>query len=495
MQYFGRPVQPSEETIKIINEIPQILSKMKLSKITNSVDTPLCAEKITDANSTEFYAASSLRLPLHEKEKIFDQRAKQSLQEMKDNLIGPTGDTVLWTGIYIASQAHRYKVTKDQEAIRNLEPSLWAFHDLHKVTGNKSLVARRMLLQPDKKKALDKEWFRGGPGYEDYIWRGHISWDMYVGYLYGLSESWDVIQDQMLKAVLKEDMREIAFGFIKDGMAISGFDTYLSSDPDGCFSDHRKCGFLEVIAKNILHYFAVKAGNAQRALVLLQVASKITEDPRLKKAYQFLLETAWWRYARDYGLTRTENIIDAVVPIVNPFIDGVANTETLLDPVGSNLGHLMLYMLTQNETNNKIRSYYLKGFKEMTHEPVKNDGNSFWNLLLASQQGKNFRKSEVEDSIEGLYRFPLDSYENRKNSNNPRIPKYEGLNSGFFKSKDDTEWYSYEPLPIDIRPMHGFAWQNNAFRMDGEFEAASPGVPFLAAYWLARYKSFIDDKD
>jgi len=498
--YFGQKVKLTGNTVNEMNQIPEILSALGLYTSNKIADSRSCTERIFTTNETVFAASESLRKSLKEKEKIFDERAQQSIKRAGDNLVGDSGDTLLWTGIYIASQAHRYKVTGDQEAIRNMEPSLWALHDLHKVTGNKTLVARRMQKQPDKTKELPKEWFRGAAGYEDYIWRGHVSWDMYVGYLYGIAESWDIISDQKLKAALKEDLREIALGFIENGMAISGFDTYLSSDPDGCFIDHRQCGFLERLGKNVIHYFAVKTGNALRSLVLLQTASIVTEDAQIKKAYQSLLDHAWWIYAQKYGLTRSEKIIGHILVPANLLVDLIhgkevdVNLDTLLDPVGSNLGHLTHFILTRQEKNPKVKSIYLNGFKDVVHRSVKNDYNSFWNFQLASLQGKNYRASEVEDSLESLYRFPLDKYENRSNSANPDIPKYQGITGSFFKS-DSTPWYSYEPIPLDIRPMHGFAWQNNAYRLDGEFEEASPGVPFLAAYWLGRLSGFIGSED
>lgn len=498
--YFGQKVTMTKEVAQELNTIPETLSALGLYTANKIADHRLCAEKILDLNKSGFIAAESLRYSLKEKERIFNERARQSVQDAGDHLIGNSGDTLLWTGVYVASQAHRYKVTGDKQAIEQIEPSLRAFHDLHKVTGNKTLVARRMQLQPDQKAELPKEWFRGAAGYENYIWRGHVSWDMYVGYLYGIAESWDIIQDQSLKAALKEDVREIALGFIENGMAISGFDTYLSSDPDGCFIDHRQCGILERLGKNIIHYFAVKTGNALRALVMLQTASLITEDPEIKRNYDLLIKSAWWIYAQKFGLTRSEKVIGQFLTPANLLVDALKgqtvdiNLDTLLDPVGSNLGHLTHFILTSQEKDLKIKSIYLDGFYRMVHPAVKNDFNSFWNFLLASQQGKKFRVSEIEDAIESLYRFPLDKYEKRTNSDNRNIPKYPGITGGFFKSSD-IPWYSYEPLPLDIRPMHGFAWQNNAYRLDGEFEEASPGVPFLAAYWLGRKAGFISEKD
>jgi hypothetical protein len=100
----------------------------------------------------------------------------------------------------------------------------------------------------------------------------------------------------------------------------------------------------------------------------------------------------------------------------------------------------------------------------------------------------------IRDGIESLHRFPLDTYEERINSTNPSIPKYKALTGSPF-DENGWSWYSYEPLPVDIRPMHGFAWQNIAYRLDGNYERAAPGVPFLVAYWLGRYAGFIGPND
>ncbi len=262
---------------------------------------------------------------------------------------------MLWSGIYVASQAYRYQVTHEEEAIKNIEPTLWGFHDLHKVTGSKTLVARRMEPEPDRNKALPEGYYRGAKGYEDFKFRAHLSWDMYVGYLYGIGESWDVIRDEKLKAALKEDLREIALGFIEKGMAIDDFDTYLPSDPDACFSDHRKCSFFEKLAKNISHRWSVKAGNALRSLILFQVAGYVTQDPIILKAYQDLMDHAWWRYGRDFGLKNTEDkfINELMFGVARPiaqFLNGTdkqMSLDTLKDSVGPNLGHLTHYILVK----------------------------------------------------------------------------------------------------------------------------------------------------
>ncbi|MEK6578570.1 MAG: hypothetical protein AABZ55_05030, partial [Bdellovibrionota bacterium] len=166
--------------------------------------------------------------------------------------------------------------------------------------------------------------------------------------------------------------------------------------------------------------------------------------------------------------------------------------DTLKDSVGPNLGHLTHYILVKYEKDPKIRAEYLKGFMEQQHDPVKNDGNIFWNFLLASQLKTD--PATVQEWVDQFNDFPTDKYWERKNSDNPQIPKFKAFGSQFFKH-GEFNWFSYEPLPLNIRPMHGFAWQNQPYSLDGKLEDAAPGVPFLAAYWLGRLHGFISVAD
>jgi len=157
-------------------------------------------------------------------------------------------------------------------------------------------------------------------------------------------------------------------------------------------------------------------------------------------------------------------------------------------PVGTNLQHIAFYDLMRLETDPKIRQAYAEGYRD-AHAPVARHGNTFWNFLAVSQLGGD--AAGIADGVDSLKRFPLD-YGTRKNSDDPTIPKYKGLGNNFYRDKPHWEWFSVDPLPIERRPMHTFAWQQNAMVMDGSFNYKdAEGSAYLAAYWFGRSHGYI----
>ncbi len=94
-------------------------------------------------------------------------------------------DAAIWTGIYIASQAFRFSVTSEQQAMESLERSLAAIHDLRMITGKEGLIARGFLEGTDTS-VFDAEGHVGTGDYEGYVWRGDVSRDQYLGVFFGL---------------------------------------------------------------------------------------------------------------------------------------------------------------------------------------------------------------------------------------------------------------------------------------------------------------------
>lgn len=425
------------------------------------------------------------------KTEVFEKRSDDHMTPM--GLLGPSADSAIWTGAYVAAEAYRYAATQDPDALRRMEKSLRALHALHEATGVPGLIARDIVPKNPATGKEDKMHEAHGK-YEGYLWKGHLSFDQYLGYLYGISEAWPHIQDQELKALIKEDVRQIGLHFIEHDGKIQALDTYLDSSPRYYYQDLwpkwlRWLSWVRYLLPN-------RGGNSMHGLHIMKVAAYVTQDPKILEYYRReLVEKKGYVKIVESGTSGgTERSVRRWLWLINILtklrygFDVQATPDSLRAGVGMNLGHIALYNLSRLEEDPEIRRSYLKALQG-THEPVARHSNTYWNFLAASQTGGD--PHAVSEGIDSLEKFPLEGGV-INNSEDPSIPKYKGLQSTFFKSNQGWQWYAYEPLPFKKRPMHSFAWQQNAMRMDGDYEPGEAGgADYLAAYWLGRRYGFI----
>lgn len=116
------------------------------------------------------------------------------------------GDSSLWTGMYVASQAMRYAVTKDSEALQNLKLSLKGLMTLIDVTGDRKEFARTVDIWPEDQPVPDG-WQRGSGNLKHLMWLPYGNNDMVKGVLHGAiwaakvvprseTEIWDLLRQK-----------------------------------------------------------------------------------------------------------------------------------------------------------------------------------------------------------------------------------------------------------------------------------------------------------
>lgn len=94
------------------------------------------------------------------------------------------GDSALWTGMYLASQAMRYKITKEEVALNNLKKSLNGLMLLMDITESSTEFARGVIKYDENIKLSDK-LHRGRNQHSDKIWLSTGNNDMYKGLIHG----------------------------------------------------------------------------------------------------------------------------------------------------------------------------------------------------------------------------------------------------------------------------------------------------------------------
>lgn len=157
------------------------------------------ANKIVDEISiTESVVKrNAYALTLTEKAKSFDRKTSEynlneagvisySLVDQQGHLKGhvPDIDAALWTGMYLGSQAMRYKLTKEPEALENVKKSLRGLMALMEITGDPQQFARTLELY-NPAEPLKEKWRRGTGKYQHLNWREGGNNDMLKGITHG----------------------------------------------------------------------------------------------------------------------------------------------------------------------------------------------------------------------------------------------------------------------------------------------------------------------
>lgn len=151
--------------------------------------------KITDDISlTETLVRRNAYAPsLEEKAQGYEKNARErhidasgmyvSLQVGENNEIlreNPEGDSTLWTGMYVGSQAMRYQITHEPEALENVRKSLKAMFLLMDITGDPTEFARTVRAY-DPHRPLTGKWRRGTGAYAHLDWMSGGNNDMLKG--------------------------------------------------------------------------------------------------------------------------------------------------------------------------------------------------------------------------------------------------------------------------------------------------------------------------
>ncbi len=118
---------------------------------------------------------------------------------------GPTGDSAIFSGQYLASQAFRYAATNgDPDALDNLKHALWGVGNLLDVNGATGLLARNAAPQGSQVALNMHATYRstpmnGGIWVSDQGAKG-ISRDQYSGVFFGLAVTYELVNDPQIKA-------------------------------------------------------------------------------------------------------------------------------------------------------------------------------------------------------------------------------------------------------------------------------------------------------
>jgi hypothetical protein len=358
-----------------------------------------------------------------------------------DYLSGNFENCPIWTGLHLAGQVWRWKLTADPVAKASADECLDGLLFLETVTGHPGYLARgfKEAQGPswDEDLFWNKSWYQAG----EYRWMGQVTKDQACGRLFGFCCYHDLVPDEDRKALIRESVRRVFSQIVSDNMKIIdiGDGSYRK-----LYAEHS--GQIE---------FAVMA------LFAMQAAYHLTGDDLFRRKYLDLVDQGYLRIAIE-GSARKGNH--------GPGYAGMHHSDTHLVFMG-------LYHLFRYETDEKIRSHYLRSL-ERNFGAIQTERNAFHNFVYHSVLEDC---GDDEGALQSLREMPIE-----------RLIRP-------VKNSHRTDFDRTYPLPVYERPASEYEWASNAYRLDGRGDADGTWehstADFLAAYWMGRYHGFISPDD
>ena len=361
----------------------------------------------------------------------------------------PNDNDGLWTAIYVASQALRYRVTKDSQALDSVRKSVDAMLRLEAITGRAGFPARSFR-QKNEPRHEDGVWhFTSDGGWE---WKADTSSDEIVGHFFAYSVVYDLAADEDLRKRLRGAVSRIADHLIDHRYDL----TDLHGGPT-------RWGRYDEA------YFETEDGREERALRSLEllshlkVAYHMTADSRYDRVYRKLInEMGYHKNTTTYLKLRQE-----------------------LNYSDEELAMLSYYPLFRYEKNPELLRVYREGLEQWWMN-IQREDNPLWISIYGfCNPGK---RVPVASAARTLYRIPMDLIKwSVKNSQRHDVPLDRS-------PERHNRVQTSRLLPPDERRV--MKWNGNPFQLDDEAagRGEDDGSFFLLPYWLGRYHGFLQGK-
>lgn len=380
----------------------------------------------------------------------------------------------LWTGMYLASQMFRYKVTGEKDAKLNVLESLDAMERLHTVTGIKGLFARCFERDYKTENTKTEGWQQreletGSPAslwlqckdHPNWTFRSTASSDQTVGQIFALIAILELCDDEDIKSRALT-MLDNLMGYIVDN------NLYII-DVDGEPTMWGKWN------PDYVNQFPVNVGdrkiNSSNIIAFLQTAYKFTGKEKYKnKAFEMMDKCGY-----------LENLM-------RPFAEiGPVKGDKLSEILSHEWNHsddemyfLAYWGLYPYAFSPELQVKFQEAIKDHW-EIERPEKNALWNFTFAMTGAKEF---DLDESIGFLQQYPMDlrnwGVHNSHRKDIEFIPEN-------FRGQTSSEL-----LPLSEIPLYRHNGQ--IFRLDSEGDGSSlisAGDVWLLPYWMGRYLEII----
>lgn len=409
-----------------------------------------------------FTRISERLMTLAEKARIFEERIR--LRHVRygmtsDSILTRPGDTSsnrtvssdndgLWTALYVAAEAFRYRVTGEAEARDFARQGMQALIRLEEITGNPGFPARSIIRKGEDIQPTDGEWHDTADGL--WRWKADTSSDEIAGHYFVYPIYYDLVADEAEKAKLRQVITRITDHILDHDYQLVDLDGKRTLwgwwGPTAIWDDATETGL-----------------RALHLLAHLRVASYMTGNPRYQQAYDELITRH-----RYHLLTRNQKI----------------NYPGYVNHSDDELAFISYYPLLQYEKDPRLREAYLDSL-DRAWQVERPERVPLWNFIYAA--GSKKAEYDRAESIRTLREIPLDQIEwTVTNSHRADVPR-DLLADRFGRPQ------SLSVLPYDELPMS--KWNGNPYRLDGGSggRREDDGAYFLLPYWMGRYHQLIGE--
>ena len=420
----------------------------------------------------------------------------------------------LWNGLYLTSQAYRYAVTGDPEALDMIRVLMEGQRQRFAIAGVPGIFVRAlrpdtdympcptdpMDYVPDVEKDDDK-WVRiddegciatydveaeefvstdhcGMQEFAGWCFLDNVSQDEYAGHMLALAAVWRFVDDEAVRELVVEMMSQVGSHLVDNDL------TFI--DWDGRATEH-----------GILHATSLVDSPgflAAQVLAWVNLAAKVTGREDLDEFYrECLLQENDMGRCLPHGLERGEPYHTTYLPQMALYIgvDACQSNFNRLSMVMANLWVLLEYEddwerrgIVQDVLRNNVM--YDESLRSISIQR-----NTWFNFIYASAQDLNDDNREevaqlVEDGICSLRQFP-----ERKVQFESTLEDYERYCAARL-GEDATE----TPIAVADRCASTFLWWGSPFsiRPCGANDANVIGpADYLLAYWMGRYYGFVTE--
>jgi hypothetical protein len=354
----------------------------------------------------------------------------------------------LWTQMYIAAEAFRYKVTGEADARADARRGFEAMLRLEEITGIPGFHARSFIKIGEDIQPKDGEWHDTPDG--KWRWKGDTSSDEVVGHYFGYAVYYDLVADEEEKRKIRGVVARMTDHILSNNFQLIDTDGRRTRwgwwGPEEIWADPDETGLR---ALHILSH--------------LRVAHHVTGDPRYEQAYDELISKH-----RYHLLARSQKI----------------NYPGHVNHSDDELAFLSYYPLLNYETDPKLRGVYVQSL-ERSWQVERPERNPLWNFIYAVGSGSmEFDRAE---SLRTLREIPMDQI-SWTVANSHRLDVPMDILKDRFDRRQALIVLPYDELPIS-------KWNGNPYQLDGGDGGRSEGdgVYFLLPYWMGRYHKLIDN--
>ncbi|MDO9341785.1 MAG: hypothetical protein Q7T72_14855 [Bacteroidales bacterium] len=380
----------------------------------------------------------------------------------------------LWTGMYLASQLFRYKVTGSEDAKQNAYEAFEAMERLYTVTNIPGLFARSFERDYKVENTKEDGWERkellsGSPAslwlpasdHHNWTWRSTASSDQTVGQIFALTMVLELSDDEQWKARALKCLDDLMGYIVKNDLYIIDVDgeptLWGKWNPD------------------YVNKFPVNVGdrrlNSSNIIAFLQTAYRFTGKEIYKNKANELIE----KYGYLENLTRP---ISQIGPSEADEISKVLSAEW--NHSDDEMYFLAYWGLQPYAFTAELKTKFQASIKDHW-EVERPEKNALWNFTYAMTGAKDF---DLDQSIWFLKSYPLDLRNwGMQNSHRKDI---EVLPANF---RGQT---TRELLPLSEIPLYRHNGQ--IFNLDSAGDGnslISAGDVWLLPYWMGRYLGVI----